>query len=33
MADISKIKMPNNTSYDLKDAAARESIAALPTDI
>lgn len=33
MAEISKIKMPNNTSYDLKDAIARESIAALPTDV
>ena len=33
MADISKIKMPDNQSYDLKDAAARQSIAALPTDV
>ena len=33
MADISVIKMPDNSSYNIKDAAARESIAALPTDI
>ena len=33
MADISVIKMPNNQSYNLKDATARESIAALPTDV
>ena len=33
MADISVIKMPDNSSYNLKDAVARENIAALPTDI
>lgn len=33
MADISVIKMPDNSSYNLKDAAARQSIAALPTDV
>lgn len=33
MADISVIKMPDNSSYNIKDAAARESIAALPTDV
>ena len=33
MADISVIKMPDNSSYNLKDAVARENIAALPTDV
>ena len=32
MADISKITLPNNTSYDLKDATARESINELDLD-
>lgn len=29
MAEISQIKLPNNTTYDIKDANARERIAAL----
>ena len=29
MADISKIKLPNNTTYDIKDANARERIEVL----
>lgn len=33
MADISVIKMPDNQSYNIKDASARESITNLPTDI
>ena len=27
MAELSQIKMPNNTTYDLKDATARQGLA------
>lgn len=30
MADLSQIKMPNNTTYDLKDATARTELAPIP---
>ena len=33
MADISKIKMPDNVSYDLKDATAREAAASKVADV
>ena len=29
MAEISKITLPNGSTYDLKDAAARQSISSL----
>ena len=31
MADISKIKLPNNSEYDIKDAVARAAIVPIPT--
>ena len=33
MADISKITLPDNGSYDIKDAKAREDIAALQASL
>ena len=33
MADISKLLLPNNTEYDIKDATARQAIADLPSTI
>lgn len=33
MADLSKITLPNGTTYNLKDAAARTDISAMQTTI
>lgn len=33
MADISKVKLPNGTEYDIKDASARASYAALASAV
>ncbi len=33
MPDISKITLPSGTSYDIKDATARELIASIETSI
>lgn len=30
MAELSQIKLPNNTSYELKDATARTELAPIP---
>ena len=33
MADLSAITLPNNTTYNIKDATARQAISDLPSTI